>query len=327
MNVLFIGGTGLIGTACGKRLLEDPTVKLTLLHRGNSAPAYTGASELLADANDKDSLKKAVADKRYDVVVNWINFVPEQILRDAEIFGGNVGQYIFISSASAYQKPVPHYRITESTPLINPYWEYSANKAKCEQALAETGMPFTIVRPSHTYGEGRIPLAIGARDGWTPLRRMLDGKPVIVHGDGTSLWTVTHNSDFARAFAGLAGQPKALGQSYHITSDEAINWNNIIKTVAFALGVEPEIIHLPSALIEARYPSLKGHLIGDKAESVIFDNSKIKDIVPGFSAKVSFAEGVRRELAYWDGREKPVDEAYNKMMDDMLDLAKRVYSA
>jgi len=325
MNILFIGGTGLIGTACGKRLIKDPNVRLTLLHRGNSAPTYTGTEEIFADANDKDALRRAIAGKHFDVVVNWINYVPEQILRDVEIFNGNIGQYIFISSASAYQKPVSHYRITESTPLINPYWEYSRNKAICEQTLAESGMPFTIVRPSHTYGAGRIPLPIGARDGWTPLQRILDKKPVIVHGDGTSLWTVTHNTDFARAFAGLVGEPKALGHSFHITSDEAITWNNIVKTVGFVLDVEPEIIHLPSKLIENRYPELKGHLLGDKAESVIFDNSKIKDIVPGFKARVSLAEGVRRELAYWDNREKPIDADYNKMMDEMLELARKVY--
>lgn len=325
LKVLFIGGTGLIGTACGERLLKDPNVDITLLHRGNSAPAYSGAEEIIADANDKEALIKTVNGRHFDVVVDWIAFAPDQIKRDAEIFSGKIGQYIFISSASAYQKPVSHYRITESTPLVNPYWEYSANKAKCEQAVIESGLPYTIVRPSHTYGTGRLPFAISANDGWTPLKRMLENKPVIVHGDGTSLWTITHNTDFARAFAGLVGQPKALGHSFHITSDEALTWNNIIKTVGFALGVEPEIIHLPSVLIEDRFPQLKGHLLGDKAESVIFDNSKIKEFVPGFKAKVSFADGVRRVLAYWENREKPVDTEYEKMMDDMVELAKRVY--
>ncbi|MCL2084161.1 MAG: NAD-dependent epimerase/dehydratase family protein [Oscillospiraceae bacterium] len=326
MKVLFIGGTGLIGTAVGQLLTETPGVSLTALHRGNSAPLFSGARMLNADARDPASLRRVLGGEYFDVVVNWIAFTPEHVRQDIDMFTGRTGQYVFISSASAYQKPLMHYRITESTPLTNRIWRYSEEKAECEALLQHSALPCTIIRPSHTYGLGNLPFPIGARHPYTPIKRILDGKPVILHGDGTSLWTITHHTDFAQGMAGLLGQPRAVGQEFHITSDEALSWNNIVRTVGGALGVEPKLVHLPSALIERKLPGIKGHLLGDKAESVIFDNSKLKDFVPGYQARVTFAEGVRRCLRYYDSHEKLIDEEYDRDMDMLTELAEKIYA-
>lgn len=325
MKILFIGGTGQISTAVTNLLLEK-NADLTLLNRG-SGSAYTqkGAKLIKSDINDLPAAKKALAGKHFDVVVNWIAYTKDEVLRDIELFGSSIGQYIFISSASAYEKPSKHYIITESTPLSNPFWQYSRDKIECERLLEEehqrSGFPYTIVRPSHTYGQGNLPVLFWRTDYfWTFLDRILRGLPMIVHADGTSLWTVTHNTDFAAAFVGLMGQPRALCQTYHITSDEALSWNNLHKTIAFALGVEPNIIHIPSDYIVRQLPEYEGDLIGDKIESVVFDNSKIKDMVPGWQAHVSFAEGVRLTLDWYEQHPemKRTDPVYDQKLDGLI---------
>ncbi|GHU91227.1 hypothetical protein FACS1894202_12300 [Clostridia bacterium] len=328
MKVLFLGGTGLIGSAVGARLTQDKANKLTIVHRGGTASSVTGGNvrELRADLRNPEELRGILNDERFDVVVNWIAFSTDHVQQDIDFFRGNVGQYFFISSASAYQKPLQHYRITESTPLVNPYWEYSRNKAACERLLENSDIPYTVVRPSHTYGQGKIPFPIGSGKDWTPVQRILDGKPIIVPGDGTSLWTTTYNTDFAEGMVGLFGQNRAIGQAFHITSDEAITWNNLVNTVGQALGVTPKLIHLPSELIEKKLPGQRGGLLGDKSESVIFDNSKLKDFVPGFKAKVTFAEGVRKCLEYCDTHEKEIDDQYNKDMDILTELHAKIYA-
>ncbi|GHV06932.1 hypothetical protein FACS1894217_06640 [Clostridia bacterium] len=328
MKVLFLGGTGLMGSVVGELLTQDPTNELTIVHRGHTAPNVSGKNVrvLHADIRDTAALRGVLKNERFDVVVDWVVWNTGNLQSDIDFFGDNLGQFVFISSASAYQKPLQHYKITESTPLVNPYWEYSRNKAACERLLETSGLPYTIVRPSHTYGYGKIPFPIGCNKDWTPIQRILDGKPVVVPGDGTSLWTTTYHTDFARGMVGLLGQRRALGQAFHITSDEAITWNNIVNTIGHAVGVEPKLIALPSKLIEKKLPGQVGGLLGDKAESVVFDNSKLKDFVPGYKAEVTFAEGVRKCLSYWDTHEKEIDEQYNRDMDMLTDLAEKIYA-
>jgi len=273
---------------------------VTLLNRGTSTtrPPIEGAESLVGDAGDPASIRDAVGTLEFDVVANFRAFTPDQVEADLELFAGRTGQYLFISSASAYQKPVAHLPIVESTPLRNPFWQYSRDKIACEDVLVrayrESGFPMTIVRPSHTYDPTLIPL----EGGWTTLARIRDSRPVIVHGDGTSLWTLTHARDFARAFVGLFGNPHALGAPVHITSDEALPWNLIATLLADALGVEPRIVHVPSDAIAREMPDLGPGLVGDKAHSVIFDNSRVKGLVPGWVATTPFAVGAR-EIVEW----------------------------
>lgn len=324
MKILFIGGTGQISTAVTELLLAQ-NADLTLLNRGSGASYESmGAKHIRVDISDAMAVNKALGSLSFDVVVDWIAFTKEQVQRDIDLFASRTSQYIFISSASAYEKPARHYIITESTPLSNPYWQYSRDKISCEHLLEETyqknGFPYTVVRPSHTYGQGNLPILFWRTNYiWTFFDRMLRGKPMIVHGDGTSLWTITHNTDFAIAFIGLMGQPKAIRQCYHITSDEALTWNNIHHTIARALGVEANIVHIPSEYIVRQLPEYEGDLIGDKTESVIFDNSKIKNIVPGWNACVSFAEGARMAVNWHHNHpeSKKIDEEYNQKLDDL----------
>ena len=303
MNVLFIGGTGIISTAITK-LAHKKKISLTLLNRGNrSKYVPSGVTTLTCDINNESEVKALIQDKFYDVVVNFIAFHPSEVERDIRLFSGKTNQYIFISSASAYQKPLLHYKITESTPLHNPYWDYSQNKILCEHTLMnaynQSGFPVTIIRPSHTYGDFYVPLALsGEKGSYSVIQRMLDGKPVIVHGDGLSLWTFTHSTDFAKAFVGIMGNPHALGEAIHITSDETVTWNDAYQAIGKVLGVTPNIVYIPSTTIEKLYPAAKGHLLGDKAHSVVFDNSKIKRLVPGFTAKVRFDQGIRETLNF-----------------------------
>ncbi len=301
MKVLFIGGTGLISTACSKLAVERG-VELCLLNRGRRDVAIPGARNITADIREPQTVRDALGDESFDVVVDWIAFTPEHIKTDIDLFAGRCGQYVFISSASAYQKPVVNWPITESTPLHNPYWEYSRNKIACEDMLVrayrDRGFAMTIVRPSHTYGPTALPVAIGG--GAHAVRRLRAGKPIIVHGDGTSLWTLTWNEDFAAAFHGLLSNTAAIGQAFHITSDEWLSWDQIIGMIADGLGVEPNIVHMPSDYIAAHVPAWGGGLLGDKAHCAIFDNTKIKRFVPGWVATRPFGAGLRRCIEWMD---------------------------
>ena len=297
MKVLFIGGTGIISTAC-TRLAAERGIELTLLRRGQRAASLPDSVHtIVADISDEAAVREAVSGRKFDAVVDWIAFTPDQVERDIRLFRDRTDQYIFISSASAYQKPLSHYLITESTPLANPYWQYSRDKIACEERLMreyrETGFPITIVRPSLTYGDTQIVLAVNSwQKSYTALDRMRRGKRVIVPGDGTSLWVVTHNSDFAHGLVGLLGASQAIGHAFHITSDEVLTWDQIYTMTAHAAGVEPRIVHIASDYLGACMPDLVGSLTGDKSSSVVFDNSKIKRFVPGYCAKVRFEEGV-----------------------------------
>ncbi len=302
MNVLFLGGTGNISTAVS-RLCVSRGIHLTLLNRGLRGTAVPGAAILQGDLTDERRTAALLADRRWDVVVDWIAYTPEDVERDLRLFRGKTAQYVFISSASAYEKPPSHPVITETTPLANPFWEYSRNKIQCEERLRrayrDEQFPATIVRPSHTY-DTVIPVALG---GWTEFAivdRIRRRQKVIVHGDGTSLWTVTHAEDFATGFVGLLGLARAVGETFHITSDEHLTWNQIHAAIGAAAGEAPEIVHIPSDFIVAVEPSLTGSLLGDKTYSVIFDNTKIKQFVPAFRCVIPFAEGIKRTVAWFD---------------------------
>jgi nucleoside-diphosphate-sugar epimerase len=320
MKVLFIGGTGTISAAISRRALELGW-DLYLLNRGSRnsdcASGGTGTlTEIACDIRTEDEaavtakIKKALAARgsadRFDVVADFIAFTPDHVAKDFRIFKELCRQYIFISSASAYQKPLSSCFITESTPLANPFWQYSRDKIACEDFLMaqyrESGFPITIVRPSHTYDERSVPVGIhGDKGSWQVLKRMLDGKQVLIHGDGTSLWTMTHNSDFARAFTGLMGNIHAIGEAVQITSDESLTWNQIYRALANALRVPLRAAYAPSGFLagaaDGKY-DFHGGLIGDKANSVVFDNAKLKRLVPGFTATVRFDQGVQDSVNY-----------------------------
>jgi nucleoside-diphosphate-sugar epimerase len=325
MKVLFIGGTGIISTACTALALERG-FDLTLLTRGKrEAIAPPGTRVLTGDVNSPELAAK-LSHEKFDVVVDWIAFTPEDIERDLKLFRGRTRQFIFISSASVYQKPATHYLITESTPLANPHWDYSRNKIACEQRLMQAYrdefFPVTIVRPSLTYGETLVPLVMNswAEMSYTAVDRMLRNKEVIVPGDGTSLWVITHNTDFAKGLVGLLGNAQAIGHAFHITSDEVLTWDQIYTIVGAAAGVEPKIVHIPSDFIVACLPDKEGSLLGDKSLSVVFDNTKIKRFVPGYCATTSFAQGIRRSLAWFnaDPSRKRIDHDANAVLDKLI---------
>lgn len=305
MKALLIGGTGIISQAIS-RLLDKQGWDLYLLNRGNRTDEgeYKNTTFLNCDIQDEEKAREILGDKTFDVVADFIAFVPSQLERDYRLFKGRTKQFIFISSASAYQKPLSDYRVNEGTPLSNPYWEYSRNKIACEEYLMkrcrEDGFPVTIVRPSHTYDERYIPLGVhGAKGSWQVVKRMMEGKPVIIHGDGTSLWTMTHNSDFTKGFVGLMGNLHAIGESVQITSDETLTWNQIYQSIADALGVKLNAVYASSSFLDAcSHQDFRGSLIGDKANSVVFDNSKLKRLVPDFVAATRFDQGIRKTVAY-----------------------------
>jgi nucleoside-diphosphate-sugar epimerase len=325
MRVLFIGGTGVISTAC-TALAAERGISLTLATRGRKpADLPAGVKALAVDMDDAAGAARAFAGLAFDVVVDWIAFTPEQIERDLNLFRGRTRQYVFISSASAYQKPSTHYLITESTPLGNPFWDYSRNKIACEERLLrawrEEGFPVTIVRPSLTYGETQIPLVLNSwAKSFTVIDRMRRGKKVIVPGDGSSLWVITHNTDFAKGFVGLLGHEQAIGHSFHITTDEVNTWDQFYRIAGAAAGVEAQIVHIPSDFIAACLPEKLGGLTGDKAVSVVFDNSKIKRFVPDYCATVRFGEGIRRTIAWFDAdpARKVIDDEANAQLDKLL---------
>ena len=304
MKILMIGGTGTISTAITQQLSETEH-ELYLLNRGSKAVAIpANVVTIVADINDEEDVRKKLEGMSFDAVCEFIGFVPEQLERDYRLFKDKTKQYIYISSASAYHKPVKDYRIYEATSLANPYWEYSRNKIACEEYLMklyrEEGFPVTIVRPSHTYGLRSVPVGVhGNKGSWQVLKRMLDGKPVIIHGDGTSLWTLTFNEDFAKGFIGLLGNPHAIGEAFQITSDESVTWTQIYEIIADCLGVEMKPYYVSSNFLAAvsKY-DFTGSLIGDKANTVVFDNSKLKKAVPGFIATMRTEQGLRKTIEY-----------------------------
>jgi nucleoside-diphosphate-sugar epimerase len=326
MRVLFIGGTGLISTAC-TRLAIERGVELTLLRRGQRhADIPPKAKTLRADINDRAAVAKALEGQSFDVVVDWIGFIPADVERDIELFRGKTRQYIFISSASTYEKPSRNYLITEATPLANPFSDYARNKIVCEERLMrayrEEAFPVTIVRPSLTFGDPQVSLVMNSwQRPYTIIDRLLKGKKVIVPGDGSSLWVITHNSDFAKGFVGLMGNEEAIGEAFHITSEEVRTWDHYFHIVADALGVEAYIVHIPSDFIVACAPELQGTLIGDKSVSCVFDNSKIRRFVPDYRATTSYAEGIRRTLEWFDAEagRKIVDGEFDAMCDKIIE--------
>ncbi len=302
MKILFIGGTGNISAAVSRLLVREGH-ELHLLTRGSRGASVPAARMLQADIHDPSAVTALLSGTSWDAVVDWVAFRQEDVERDLSLFRGRTRQYLFISSATVYLKPPPSPLITESTPLGNPYWEYARHKIACElrlaQAFREEGFPAVIVRPSHTY-DTVLPLAIGGWQDYSIIERLRRGQAVVVHGDGTSLWTLTHAEDFALGLAGLLGNAQAAGHSFHITSEEVLTWNQIYSIVAEAAGGQARIVHLPSDFIAAREPSLAGTLLGDKAHSVLFDNTKIKTFVPGYRARIPFREGIRRTLAWFE---------------------------
>ncbi|RPF28863.1 SDR family oxidoreductase [Georgenia muralis] len=321
MKALFIGGSGVISSACVRRAADDG-FDVTVLNRGRSTtrPLPAGVRELRADVRDLPAVRDALAEETFDVVADFLAFTPAHVRAAVETFAGRTGQYVFISSASAYQTPPARLPITESTPLRNPFWGYSRNKIAAEDVLVgeyrEDGFPATIVRPSHTYDATMVPLP----GGWTTVERMRRGAEVVVPGDGTSLWVLTHNSDFAAGFTGLLGATSAIGEAFHITSHEVLTWNQIYTLMAEAAGVEPRLVHVASEAIAAADPELGASLLGDKAHSVIFDNAKVRRLVPDFSAKVPFARGAREIVDWYDAdpARRAVDEDTDRLLDALV---------
>jgi nucleoside-diphosphate-sugar epimerase len=315
-RVLFIGGTGVISTACVRRAVEQG-FEVSVLNRGTTSvrPVPPEVRVMSADIYDKASVAAALGGSEFDVVADFMAFTPDHVQADLDRFAGRVGQFVFISSASAYQTPPARLPVLESTPLRNPHWQYSRNKIACEDLLTrayrDEAFPVTVVRPSHTYDHTLVPFD----GGWTVMDRMRRGAPVIVHGDGTSLWTLTHHTDFARAFVGLLANPRAVGDTFHITSDEAPPWDQIAQTLATAAGVQPRVVHVPSDAIAAEDSEWGAGLLGDKAHSMVFDNSKVKSAVPGWVATVPFAQGAHEIVEWHDADES------RRVIDQQLDAA------
>lgn len=335
MKLLFIGGTGLISSACAELAVQGGH-ELLLLNRGESRRYRIpqGATPLIGDIRkDFSQVSGLLAGHRFDAVVDFIAFTAEDIERDISLFDGKADQFAFISSASAYQKPPKSYLITEETPLENPYWQYSRDKIDCEarltRAYREEGFPVTIIRPSLTYGPTQIPFCVGSwAHPWTIIDRMRRGQKIIVPGDGTSLWVLTWNGDFAKGLMGLLGNEAAIGEAFQITSDEVLTWNQIYLEAFAALGIKPNIVHAPSDLIASYWPHATGSLIGDKVNSAVFDNSKIKRVVPDFVCTVKWAEGVRRATEWFEAHPEfqTVDTDMNHIMDQIVEGLERAYS-
>lgn len=326
MKALFIGGTGTISTAISKLCVEKGW-ELYLLNRGSRPEAVPeGARVIAADIHNRQEVQEKLKDMHFDVVADFIAYTREDVLRDVELFAGKTRQYMFISSASAYQKPLSSPMITESTPLYNPYWQYSRDKIACEDALmAEyraSGFPITIIRPSHTYGRRQVPVALHGKNGsFSVIERIRTGKKVIIPGDGLSLWTLTHSDDFAVAFCGLMGNLHAIGECYHITGDESLTWNQVYAAIGNALGVQPQITHIASDVLAGLCPAYHGSLLGDKSNSVLFDNTKIKRAVPAFNATIRFDQGVREAIAYIYAHEEcqPADPEFDGWCDALVE--------
>jgi nucleoside-diphosphate-sugar epimerase len=325
-SILFIGGTGVISAAAAQRAVALGH-RLTILNRGRSTrPVPEGVETLSADVRDASAVREALAGREFDAVADFITYTPDQAKASLDLFAGRSGQYVFISSASAYQKPPTRLPIRESTPLKNPFWQYSRDKIACEElfyeAYREQDFPVTVVRPSHTYDRTKIAMV----GGWTDIHRMRAGLPVMVHGDGTSLWTLTHSQDFAKAFVGLLGRPQAVGESYTITSDEYLPWNQIYQLFARAAGVrEPELVHVASETIAAHSDELGANLLGDRSHSVVFDNTKIKSLVPDYCATIPFADGAREIVDWYDANPdlQVVDQKFMDLSERLTGWARR----
>ncbi len=324
LSVLFIGGTGTISSACA-RLAVERGIDLTVLTRAGDSgairPLPEGVTALRADVREPASVREALGDREFDVVVDWVAFTPEHVRTDIELFTDRTDQYVFISSASAYQTPPARLPVTESTPLCNPWWQYSRDKIACEDVLVaayrDSGFPATIVRPSHTYDRTKVPFD----GGWTAMERMRRGKEVVVHGDGTSLWTLTHHEDFAKGFVPLLGHSRTIGEAFHLTSDDVLTWDQIARTLARAAGVEARIVHVPSEAIAAVDPNWGAGLLGDKAHSMVFDNSKLRSVVPDYRATIPFEQGAR-EIVAWhdqDPSRRTVDARLDAVMDGLVE--------
>jgi nucleoside-diphosphate-sugar epimerase len=322
MKVLFLGGSGVISSACSALAVERG-IELTVLNRGKSAtrPLPPEVRSLQADVRDPAAVRDALGDREFDAVVDWLAFTPPHVRAALDLFRGRTGQYVFISSASAYQTPPERVPVLESTPLRNPFWQYSRDKIACEDVLVaayrDEGFPMTIVRPSHTYDRTTVPFD----GGWTVLGRMRAGKEIVVHGDGTSLWTLTHHEDFARGFVPLLGHPRTLGEAFHLTSDDTPTWDQIARALAAALGTQARIVHVPSDAIAAADPEWGAGLLGDKAHSMVFDNSKLRSVVPGWVATIPFEQGAR-EIVDWfdaDPDRQQADAQLDAVMDRLVE--------
>jgi nucleoside-diphosphate-sugar epimerase len=322
LRVLFIGGSGVISSACS-RLAVERGIELFVLNRGRSAyrPLPAGVTVLRGDIRDPVSAGEALGDRDFDVVVDWVAFTAGHVQADMQLFRGRTAQYVFISSASAYQTPPARLPVLESTPLRNPFWAYSRDKIAGENLLMaayrDEGFPVTIVRPSHTYDKTLVPF----EGGWTVLGRMRQGKPIVVHGDGTSLWTLTHHLDFARGFVPLLGHQRTIGEAFHITSDDVLTWDQVARTLAAAAGTAAEIVHVPSDAIAAADPGWGAGLLGDKAHSMVFDNSKLRRVVPDYQAVIPFERGAR-EIVAWhdeDPSRQQMDPRLDRVMDQLID--------
>lgn len=326
MKVLFIGGTGNLSSACTE-IAINKGIEIYHLNRGltQKTQSTKEVKTIVADIHDTKKVAELLREMTFDSVVDFIAYEPTDILNDIQLFKNKTHQYVFISTASAYQKPPEKLPITEETPLYNPYWEYSRKKIACEKLLEEeyqkSGFPYTIIRPSHTYGKTTVPL-IG---GYTILHRMLKGEPVIVHGDGTSLWTLTYNKDFAVGVICLLGNADAIHKAFHITSDEWLSWNTIYEIMANELGVRPQLVHVPSEIIAKYNQKLGDSLLGDKSHSMIFDNSKIKKFVPEFHPQVSFCEGAKEIISWYKENtiQQSVNFEINETMNNIIHDLKR----
>ncbi|MCX7013807.1 MAG: NAD-dependent epimerase/dehydratase family protein [Candidatus Sumerlaeota bacterium] len=320
MRVLFVGGTGTISSGCLQPAL-DKGHEVFIFNRGqHKTDVPPAVVQIRGDARNKEEMAKLASSHRFDVMANFIGFAPNDVALDVEVFGGKISQYIYISSASIYQKPPNYYIATESSPLRNPFNDYSRRKIACEEfvmkAFREKDFPATIVRPSHTYGDN-IPGNLPGVVDYTLVDRLRSGKEVVVHGDGETLWTFTHNSDFGFAFADVLGNMRTIGETYHITSDEVITWNQHFQIVARECGGTANMVHIPSDFIQTVSARAATPLLGDRTYSIVFDNSKIRSISPGSRAKVSFAEGVRRAVAYYESH--PEAKTINQQAVDMLE--------
>jgi nucleoside-diphosphate-sugar epimerase len=324
VKVLFIGGSGVISSACS-RLAVESGIELTVLNRGSTQlrPLPPEAEVLRGDIRDPASAREILGHREFDAVVDWVAFTPEHVRADIELFRGRTGQYVFISSASAYQTPPSRLPVTESTPLRNPFWQYPRDKIACEDLLVaayrDQSFPATIVRPSHTYDKTRIPLS----GKWTAIARMRAGREVVVHGDGSSLWTLTHHDDFAQGFVPLLGHRRTIGEAFHITSDDVLTWDQIAETLAAAARVEPRIVHVPSDAIAAADPEWGAGLLGDKTHSMVFDNSKLRSVVPGYRAQIPFEVGAREIIGWFD--EDPARQEVDGRLDALMDKLVETY--
>ncbi len=324
MKALFLGGSGVISSACSALAVERG-IELSVLNRGKTAvrPLPPAVRSLAADVRDPDSVRDVLGGEDFDAVVDWLAFTPEHVRTALDLFRGRTGQYVFISSASAYQTPPARVPVLESTPLRNPFWQYSRDKIACEDVLVaayrDEGFPMTIVRPSHTYDRTMVPFD----GGWTVLARMRQGKEIVVHGDGTSLWTLTHHEDFARGFVPLLGHPRTLGEAFHITSDDTPTWDQIAASLAAAAGVEARIVHVPSDAIAAADPEWGAGLLGDKAHSMVFDNAKLRAVVPDYVATIPFERGAREIVGWHD--EDPSRQGVDARLDAVMDRLVEAY--